>query len=115
MAKTLDFTTLKKPTLPVVMQDGEKKIRILVSSPTQGLVEQMDAVGRDFSSVYEGGDVEGIKASYGLAAQLMSCNLSGIQVTAEDLRDKYKLNLHDLKLFYYAYDDFLAEIESEKN
>ncbi len=115
MAKTLDFTTLKKPTFPIVMQDGEEKIRILVSSPTQGLVEQMDAIERDFDSVYKSGDVEGIKAAYGLAASLMSCNLSGVVVTAEDLRDKYKLNLHDLSLFYYAYNDFLVEIESAKN
>lgn len=114
MAKTLDFNALKKPTLPLVMQD-EQRTKILVSTPTQGLVEQLEAAGPEFEAVFESGDVDGIKAAYALAAQLMSCNLSGIQVTAEDLRDKYKMNLYDLMLFFGAYNDFLAEIESAKN
>ena len=113
MAKTLDFNALKKPTLPLVMQD-EQRTKILVSTPTQGLVEQLEAAGPEIA-MFDGGDVEGIKAAYGLAARLMSCNLSGLQVTAEDLRDKYKLNLYDLMLFFGAYNDFLAEIESAKN
>ena len=113
MAKTLDFNALKKPTLPLVMQD-EQRTKILVSTPTQGLVEQLEAAGPEFAML-DGGDVEGIKAAYDLAARLMSCNLSSIQVTAEDLRDKYKLNLYDLMLFFRAYNDFLAEIESAKN
>ena len=114
MAKTLDFNALKKPTLPLVMQD-EQRTKILVSTPTQGLVEQLEAAGPEFEAVFESGDVEGIKAAYVLAAQLMSCNLSGIKVTAEDLRDKFKLNLYEIMLFFGAYNDFLAEIESAKN
>lgn len=114
MAKTLDFNALKKPTLPIIMQD-EQRTKIMVSTPTQGLVEQLEAAGPEFASMFDGGDVEGIKAAYDLAARLMSCNLSGILVTAEDLRDKYKLNLYDLMLFFGAYNDFLAEIESAKN
>lgn len=114
MAKTLDFNALKKPTLPLIMQD-EQRTKILVSTPTQGLVEQLEAAGPEFESVFNGGDVEGIKAAYDLAARLMRCNLSGLQVTAEDLRDKYKMNLYDLMLFFGAYNDFLAEIENAKN
>lgn len=114
MAKTLDFNALKKPTLPLIMQD-EQRTKILVSTPTQGLVEQLEAAGPEFESVFESGDVEGIKAAYVLAAQLMSCNLSGLPVAAEDLRDKYKMNLYELMLFFGAYNDFLAEIESAKN
>lgn len=114
MAKTLDFNALKRPTLPLIMQD-EQRTKILVSTPTQGLVELMDAVGRDFDSLYESGDAEGIRAAYDLAARLISCNLTGLQVVAEDLRDKYKLNLYDLMLFFGAYNDFLSEIENAKN
>ena len=114
MAKTLDFNALKKPTLPIIMQD-EQRTKIMVSTPNQGLVEQLEAAGPEFAGMFDGGDVEGIKAAYDLAARLMSCNLSGLLVTAEDLRDKYKLNLYDLMLFFGAYNDFLAEIESAKN
>lgn len=114
MAKTLDFNSLKKPALPLVMKD-DKKTKIPVTTPTEGLVEKLQAAGPEFETVFATGDPEGVKAAYDLAAKLISCNLLGLQVTAEELRDKYGLNLYDLVFFFGAYTDFLAEIANAKN
>ena len=50
-----------------------------------------------------------------MAAKLMSCNRAGLQVTVDDLRNKYKLNLEALIVFYNVYLSFLNEITSAKN
>lgn len=114
MAKTLDFNVLTAPTLPLIMRD-ERRTEIIVSTPSEQLVEDLQAIAPELEKILNAGDAESIKAVYTLAAKLMSCNRSGLQVTAEDLRDKYKLNLEALIVFYSVYLDFLSEITNAKN
>ena len=114
MAKTLDFNIITPPTLPLVMRD-EGRTEIVVSTPSEKLVEELQALAPELHKILGVGDAESIKAVYGLAAKLISCNRSGLQVTAEDLRDKYKLNLEALIVFYNVYLDFLNEITNAKN
>ena len=114
MAKTLDFNTLTAPTLPLVMRD-DRRTEIIVSTPSEGLVEELQAMAPELTEILDAGNTDSIKAVYGLAAKLISCNRSGLQVTAEDLRDKYKLNLEALVVFFSVYLDFLNEITNAKN
>lgn len=114
MAKKLNFNTLKRPTLPLVMKD-EAKTEINVTTPTEGLVEELQAVAPEMQEALQKDDPDMIRAVYDLTARLISCNTSGVTVTAEELRDKYKLNLEDLVVFYDAYGDLLQEINSGKN
>lgn len=114
MAKTLDFNVLTAPTLPLIMRD-ERRTEIIVTTPSEQLVEELQVVAPELERVLHAGDAESIKAVYNLAAKLISCNRSGLQVTAEDLRDKYKLNLEALIVFYSVYLDFLNEITNAKN
>lgn len=114
MAKTLDFNRWTGPNFPIVMRD-ENKTRVRVSSPTEGLMEELEKKLPYLNQALEAGDASTIKAIYELAAKLISCNLDGLQVTAEDLRDVYKLNLEMLVAFYNAYLDFINEITSAKN
>lgn len=114
MPKTLDFNTIAPPTLPLIMRD-ERRTEILVSVPSEGLVEDLQAMAPELTKILEANDTESIKAVYSLAAKLISCNRSGLQVTAEDLRDKYKLNLETLIVFYSVYLDFINEITNAKN
>ena len=60
-------------------------------------------------------DETGIPVIYDLAARLISCNTQGLAVSADDLRDKYKLNLEALVVFYNVYLDFINEAASAKN
>lgn len=114
MAKILDFNKLKRPTLPLVMPD-EQRTQISVTTPTEALVEEFLSVGSELEETIKGGDGESIRESYELAAKLISCNTQGLQVTAEDLRDRYKLDLVKLVYFFSAYADFINEISNAKN
>ena len=114
MAKTLDFNTIKRPTLTLVMQD-DAKTRIDVSSPTEGLVRELIDTASELEEVVKSGDDAGIKAIYELAARLINCNRSGVVVTGDELREKYNLDLESIIMFYGVYTDFINEIANAKN
>ncbi len=114
MAKTLDFNTVTPPTLPLVMRD-DRRTEIVVTTPTEGLVEELQAVAPRMMELLNADNADAIPVIYDLAARLISCNRAGLQVTAEDLRDKYHLNLEALIVFYNVYLDFLNEITNAKN
>ena len=114
MAKTLDFNVIAPPTLPLIMRD-DRRTEIIVTTPTEGLVEELQATLPELQSVLSGGDRESVELCYDLAARLINCNRSFITVTAEELRKKYGLDLEGLVVFYSAYADFIQEINSAKN
>lgn len=114
MAKTLDFNILCPPTLPLVMRD-DARTEITVSTPTERLVEELQAVAPELNKVFAANDADSIKAVYELAAKLISCNRNGLTVTAEDLSGKYRLNLEALIVFYNVYTDFINEMINAKN
>ena len=114
MAKTLDFNVIEPLTFPLVMRDPEHT-KIDVLAPTEGLIEELEAAGPAIKGALAADDEASVPALYDLAARLMSCNQQGLAVTAEELRDKYKLNLECLVVFYNSYPDFIKEIASAKN
>lgn len=114
MAKNLDFNSVQRPTLVLTMKDAEKT-KIRVSTPTENLVEKLQTVSKELSEVLTNGDGASIRATFDLAAQLISCNRDGIRVTAEQLRDEFNLDLEDLVIFFSAYIDFVEEINRAKN
>jgi len=114
MAKTLDFNKIHRPHLLLVMPDKDRT-KIKVSTPTEGLIEELQASLPEFEAVLKEGDAETIKAVYDLAARLINCNQSAVHVTAEDLAGKYGLNLEFLVEFFSAYIDFIGEITAAKN
>lgn len=115
MEKILDFTNLKQPTFPIVLRDGDGKLELELSIPTLGIVERIEAAGEEFDGLYQGGDVQGVVSAYRLVADILSHNQNGIRVTAEDLRDRHKMNLYEMRVFCLTYRDFMREIESAKN
>lgn len=114
MAKVLDFNALTRPTLPLVMRD-DRKTEITLIAPTEGLVEELQSMAPHMAGALSASEQEAIPVIYDLAARLMSCNTAGLQVTAEDLRGKYRMNLEALIVFYNVYMDFLTEITNAKN
>lgn len=114
MAKVLDFNALTRPTLPLIMRD-DRKTEITLIAPTEGLVEELQSMAPHMTGALAASEQEAVPVIYDLAARLMSCNTAGLQVTAEDLRDKYRMNLEGLIVFYNVYMDFLTEITNAKN
>lgn len=114
MSKTLDFNSVQRPTLILTMMD-EAKTQIHVSSPTEKLVEELQTISAELDEILREGDKDSINATYNLAARLISCNRDCVTVTAEELREKYKLKLEDLVIFFSVYIDFIDEISEAKN
>lgn len=114
MARTLDFNSINRPVLELVMQDEAKTV-IKVGTPSEKLVEELQATMPELQNVLSSGDKEAVSLCYDLAARLINCNRSFITVTAEELRDKYHIDFEGLIIFYSAYLDFIQEINNAKN
>lgn len=111
--KILDLNTVERPEMELTLQDAEKTTLIL-TTPTEALVQEL----MDASDKLDGmkhGDAAAIKALYGLTANLLSYNVNGVHITAEELKDRYKFTLETFYLFYAAYFEFIREIQSLKN
>lgn len=114
MVDLVDFNMHRPPILPVRMP-GEKGVLIHVTVPTLGLIREVQDRLPEYMNLEQKGVAERIKESYDLAARLISSNLDGLTVTAEDLRDKYDCTRYDLMTFYRAYVSFLTELQNAKN
>lgn len=112
--KSLDFNELQRPVLELTMQDTERT-KIRVSTPTENLVEELELALPELQALPKAGNAEALQASYNLAAKLINCNRSFITVTAEELRNKYKMDLESLIVFFTVYMDFINEIYNAKN
>lgn len=115
MAKSLDFNSLQRPALELTMCDDAKtKLRLVC--PYEKLIEKLEAVVPELTEIMEKNDASSVRAVYDLAAELISCNIEGVRVTADDLRDKYRLGLDAMIVFFSAYMDFIDEdIKNAKN
>lgn len=114
MSKSFDFNAITQQTLEVTLNDPEHTM-LHVTTPPERLIEQLAASLDDLTGPNTGNDFDKIRASYKLAAELMSCNLEGIQITAEDLREKYKVMPIVLAAFVTAYMDFINDFHNAKN
>lgn len=115
----LDFNQLTQPVLDLVMMD-EEKTAITVTTPTEGLIEELEAMRSNVSTIFAADNPDSIAACYDLAARVISCNRQGINVTVDDLKNKYwpkdkMTNQIYLLAFFKAYIDYIKEIENEKN
>lgn len=114
MAKMLDLNALEQPVLEIKLRDDNRTI-FRLTTPTTRLVEKFSAAKAEIGAIAESRDVEKIKKLYELTAELMSCNADYITVTAEELRDKYRLTFGDLVVIFAAYLDFIKEFNEAKN
>lgn len=112
--RTLDLNTAKRPTLELTLQD-EAKTKIRISTPTEGLIEEVQQLSPDMLEIIKEGNQEGIEMVYDLAAKLMSCNRDFKTFTGKELREKYNMDLESAVLFFSAYMDFITDITNEKN
>lgn len=112
--KVLNFNQIQAPTLELTMMDEAQTV-IKVTTPTIGLLNELEAVQPEFEKVARSGNKEAVTAIYDLAAKLMNCNRSFITVTGEELREKYKIGLDFLQVFFSVYMDFVTEIYNTKN
>ncbi len=114
MAKMLDLNALEQPTLEIKLRDDKHTVFRLVT-PTTKLVERFIGAKAEIGEAAKSGDVEKIKRIYDIAAELISCNADYINVTADELKDKYRLSFGDVVTVFTAYLEFIKEISEAKN
>lgn len=114
MAKVLDLNALDQPVLEVKLRDEQRTI-FRLTTPTTSLVERFISAKEELAAVAKTRDVQQIKKLYELTAELISCNAEYITVTAEELRDKYRLTFGDLVVIFAAYLDYIKEFNNAKN
>lgn len=114
MAKILDLNALEQPILELTMRD-EKKTIFRLTTPTTKLVERFIAAKAELADIAQSGNVEKIQSLYAITADIISCNLDFVKVTAEDLKDKYGVKLGDIIVIFTAYVSFINEYNSAKN
>lgn len=112
--KMLDFNAIQQPTWPIKLRDEAKTI-VNLSAPTVELFDRLAASTPALQEAAKTKDGATIRALYELLADLINNNEDGITVTAEELRDKYRLKLYDVIVFYAGYMDFVKEIQEAKN
>ena len=114
MAKILDFNSLSRPTLELVMRD-EAKTKLRLTCPTEALIERLETGMGELREILARRDVAAIRAASALAAELMSCNDSYTEITADQLRDDFRFGVEDLIAFFVCYGEFIDEIKNAKN
>lgn len=114
MAKTLDLNALDQPVLEVKLRDEARTI-FRLTIPTVKLVERFNTAKAEMVEIARSRDVGKIQKLYELTAEIISCNADYITVSAEDLRDKYRVTFGDLVVIFAAYLDFIKEFNSAKN
>jgi hypothetical protein len=108
---TLDLNALQEPTLDVTLRDEARTV-IHITYPDVDLFEALTAF--DAPSLTSG-DGASLQLNYTLLAQIMNHNLDGITVTAEELRDKYRVTLYMATQIYVKYLEFVSLATNEKN
>lgn len=114
MRKTLDFNAIERPVLEVTLKD-DARTQLGIVTPTEALIERLQANSHTITEAVKEGTAESIKAVFTLMAEFISCNREHVTVTAEELRDKYRMTLEDAVIFFSVYMDFIEEIKNAKN
>lgn len=115
MAKVLDLNDVQQlPTLELTLQDADKTT-LLVTIPTEGLINELESSGPQLTAVLSKGTKEGVDMAFDLAARLISCNRNGRTITGQELREVYGMRFETLLVFYSAYMDFIDEVKNLKN
>lgn len=109
MAKMLDFSKAKKPTLPVKFPD---ETVIHIYAPTKAMLEEFIELDVALKKAAES-DQESLDTLYDFVARCMSHNKFGREITPEYVGEQ--LDVCDLIVFARSYADFIAELKDGKN
>ena len=114
MSRVFDFNAITQQTLETRL---DACTVIHVTTPPERLIEQLAASQAEINSLCaaDGNEVEKARVSYKMAADLISCNIEGVTITADDLREKYKIPPVALAVYLSSYMDFINEFHNAKN
>ena len=114
MTKQIDLNSLEQPILEVKLRDEARTV-FRLTTPTTKLVEKFVAAKTEVADAAKTHNADKIRMLYELAAEVFSCNEDYKTVTAEELRDVYRMTFHDLVVVFATYLDFIKGLNEAKN
>lgn len=115
MTRKIDFNKFEQPTIAVTFRD-EAQTTIHVTAPSVELVEKLDTNRDEITARLKANTGwKSLQPLYEFAAELMSENEEWLEITAEDLKRKYKFTYIMLFTFFVEYMGFINDIKSAKN
>ena len=106
MSKVLNFNTLKRKTMTIIMND-EEQTKLSICVPKKEMLDNMIAL----KDVKE--NEESVNMLYEVCAELINNNREGKAYTVEELKEM--LEFEDLLVFVQYFTDFINEVQSSKN
>lgn len=114
MAHELNFNSIERPHLKLTMRDKDHTV-LRVTTPTEEMIERLQTCAGELQGILAKKDETATRAAWDLLADLLSYNLEGIKVTADELRGKYGLYLEDAIVLMTAYLGFINDLTNAKN
>ena len=108
--KPLNFNTLKKKTMTVILPD-ENKTTLLLKGPTKELVDEFTSIQNFMDE--DSANVEAISELYAICAKILSRNKNGIEITQAEVSSMF--DFEDILLLLKSYTEFIREITNSKN
>lgn len=109
----LNLNTVQRPTLKLTLMDEEQTV-LRVKVPTLDMFKEMQSMASSLKGV-ESGEQESVDTLYEVLARLLSVNRDYRKVTADELRNKYNVDLESAIIVFKAYMDFISAIANGKN
>lgn len=113
MAAILDLNEISCSMLDITLRDKDRTV-VHLDIPSEELVQQLEAMQPELDSLRTG-DYSAVKKIYELAAKVINVNVDGFQVTAEELPQKYGMNILASLNFFGAYIDAVEALKNQKN
>lgn len=111
MAKSLDFTKMKKKYLPVTLSDGTP---LLIGMPTKAVMGSLLTMQSSVEMLTEDEtNLEALDMMFESCAKIMSRNKMGIPVDQKKLEEMF--DFEDILIFFTEYMDFVTEVTTQKN
>lgn len=113
MEHELNLNTVKRPTFKLTLMD-EEQTTLYVRMPTLDMYKEMQALSEELRGRDED-DQDTVAELYRFIARVISHNRDRIEVTPDELRDKYNVDLETLLIVFKAYIKFLSAHTNAKN
>ena len=111
MARVLDLNSVQRPTLELTLMDKDRTT-LRVTIPKEALIQELQGIDTEALTK---GDRDSVDIAFDLAARLISCNRDYVEVTAQELRSTYNMDMEALLIFFGAYWEFIDEVIKAKN
>lgn len=113
MNHKLDLTAIQRPTFELTLLD-DNHTTIHVKTPSVAKFREMSELATALEHAEENGQ-DAVAVIYTFLAGVLSYNTEAQTITAEELPEKYNIDIDAAMLIYKAYIGFLSDIANQKN